>query len=149
MPGEIFYDFLPFLKLFYVNLMIWHFTKMTITSVTFQQFGRGHYVLLLNWPKWYSKRCKIRSRSNIYKRHVKKFKALFNGYLFKFVFEKIGIRGPAPRTLWPGLGGCTAQQAVDLAHKEIIIQLTILRKASNCDAKCVIYVNVAVIYTSI
>ena len=48
-----------------------------------------------------------------------------------------------------GVGGCTAQQAVDLAHTEIRIQLTILRKASNCDAKCIIYVNVAVIYTNI
>ena len=48
-----------------------------------------------------------------------------------------------------GVGGCTAQQAVDLAHTEIIIQLTILRKASNCDTKRIIYVNVAVIYTNI
>ena len=48
-----------------------------------------------------------------------------------------------------GVGGCTAQQAVDLACTEIRIQLTILRKASNCDAKCIIYENVAVIYTNI
>ena len=27
-----------------------------------------------------------------------------------------------------GVGGCTAQQAVDLAHTEMRIQLTILRK---------------------
>ena len=32
-----------------------------------------------------------------------------------------------------GVGGCTAQQAVDLVHTEIRIQLTILRKASDCD----------------
>ena len=48
-----------------------------------------------------------------------------------------------------GVGGFTAQQAVDLTHTEIIIQLTILKKAYNCDAKCIISVNVAVIYTNI
>ena len=48
-----------------------------------------------------------------------------------------------------GVGGCTAQQAVDLAYTEIGIQLTILRKASDCDEKCIIYVDVAVIYTNI
>ena len=47
------------------------------------------------------------------------------------------------------VGGCTAQQAVDWAHTEIRIQLTILRKASDCDEKCIIYVDVAVIYTNI
>ena len=45
--------------------------------------------------------------------------------------------------------GYTAQQAVDLAHIEIKIQLTILRKASDSDEKCIIYVDVAVIYTNI
>ena len=48
-----------------------------------------------------------------------------------------------------GVGGCTAQQAVDLAHTEIRVQITMLRKASNCDAKGIIYANVAVIYTNI
>ena len=48
-----------------------------------------------------------------------------------------------------GVGGCTAQQAVDLAYTEIGIQLTILRKASDCHEKCIIYVDVAVIYTNI
>ena len=48
-----------------------------------------------------------------------------------------------------GVGGCTAQQAVDLAYTEIGIQLTILRKASECDEKCIIYVDVAIIYTNI
>ena len=47
------------------------------------------------------------------------------------------------------VGGCTAQQAVDLAHTEIRIQIIILRKASDCDEKCKIYVHVAVIYTNI
>ena len=41
------------------------------------------------------------------------------------------------------------QEAVDLAYTEIGIQLTILRKASDCDEKCIIYVDVAVIYTNI
>ena len=45
--------------------------------------------------------------------------------------------------------GYTAQQAVNLAHTEIRIQLTILRKASDYDEKCIIYVDVAVIYTNI
>ena len=48
-----------------------------------------------------------------------------------------------------GVGGCTAQQAVDLAYTEIGIQLTILRKVSDCDERCIIYVDVAVIYTNI
>ena len=47
-----------------------------------------------------------------------------------------------------GVGGSTAQQAVDLAYTEIGIQLTILRKDSDCDEKCIIYVDVAVIYTN-
>ena len=33
---SLFYDFLKW---------IWHLAKMTVTSVTFQQFGRSHYVL--------------------------------------------------------------------------------------------------------
>ena len=37
------------------------------------------------------------------------------------------------------VGGCTAQQAVDLAYTEIGIQLTILRKAPNYGEKCIIY----------
>ena len=45
--------------------------------------------------------------------------------------------------------GYTAQQAVNLADTEIRIQLTILRKASDYDEKCIIYVDVAVIYTNI
>ena len=36
-----------------------------------------------------------------------------------------------------GVGGCTVQQAVDLAYTEIGIQLTILKKASDCDEKCI------------
>ena len=46
------------------------------------------------------------------------------------------------------VGVCIAQ-AVDLAYTEIIIQLTIRRKGSDCDAKCVIYADGAVIYTNI
>ena len=46
------------------------------------------------------------------------------------------------------VGVCIAQ-AVDLAHREIRIQLTICSKGSDCDAKCVIYVDGAVIYTNI
>ena len=76
--------------------------------------------------------------------------------------KKLGLEGLAPACYDPccrssqviahmeaGVGGCTAQQAVDLAHTEIRIQLTILRKASDCDEKCIIYVDVAVIYTNI
>ena len=48
-----------------------------------------------------------------------------------------------------GVGGCTAQQAVDLAYTEIGIQLTILQKASDCDEKYITYVDVALIYTNI
>ena len=47
-----------------------------------------------------------------------------------------------------GVGGYTTQQAMDLAHTEIRIQLTILRKVLT-DEKCIIYVDVAVIYTNI
>ena len=75
--------------------------------------------------------------------------------------KKLGLEGLPPACYDPcrssqaishmeaGVGGCTAQQAVDLAYTEIGIQLTILRKASDCDEKCIIYVDVAVIYTNI
>ena len=76
--------------------------------------------------------------------------------------KKLGLEGPPPACYDPccrsnqvighmeaGVGGCTAQQAVDLAHTEIRIQLTILRKASDCDKKCIIHVDVPVIYTNI
>ena len=76
--------------------------------------------------------------------------------------KKLGLEGLPPACYDPfcrssqaiscmeaGVGGCTAQQAVDLAHTEIRIQLTILSKASDCDEKCIIYVNVVVIYTNI
>ena len=33
------------------------------------------------------------------------------------------------------IGGCTPQQAVDLAHTDIRIQITILRKDSDCFAR--------------
>jgi hypothetical protein len=39
-----------------------------------------------------------------------------------------------------GVGDCTPQHAVDFTHTEIRIQLTILRKASNCDEKFIIYI---------
>ena len=42
------------------------------------------------------------------------------------------------------VGVCIAQ-AVDLTHTEIRIQLTIHKKGSDCDAKCVVYVDGAVI----
>ena len=54
--------------------------------------------------------------------------------------KKLGLEGLPPACYDPcrssqaishmeaGVGGCTAQQAVDLAHTEIRIQLTILRK---------------------
>ena len=73
--------------------------------------------------------------------------------------KKLGLEGLSPACYDPfcrssqvishmeaGVGGCTAQQAVDLAHTDIRIQLT---KASDCDEKCIIYVDVAVIYTNI
>ena len=31
-----------------------HLPRLTITYVTYQRFQRVHYMLLLNWPKWYS-----------------------------------------------------------------------------------------------
>ena len=34
---------------------IWHFAKMTVTSITSRRFERPHYALLLNWLKWHSK----------------------------------------------------------------------------------------------
>ena len=49
--------------------------------------------------------------------------------------KKLGLEGLPPcrssqgiSHMEAGVGGCTAQQAVDLAHTEIRIQLTILRK---------------------
>ena len=49
--------------------------------------------------------------------------------------KKLGLEGLPPACygqatshMEAGVGGCTAQQAVDLAHTEIRIQLTILGK---------------------
>ena len=48
-PGDFFDDSLAIITAFFMifKKWIWHLAKMTITSVTFQQFGRSHYVL---WP---------------------------------------------------------------------------------------------------
>ena len=61
-----------------------------------------------------------------------------------------GFRGPAQHDqccrnsqaiddVEAGIGGCTPQQAVDLAHTEIRIQISILRKDFDCFANFIIY----------
>ena len=69
------------------------------------------------------------------------FRTNLNVYL-----KKLGLEGLPPACydlcyrssqvishMEAGVGGCTAQRAVDLAYTKIGIQLTILRKASGCD----------------